>query len=557
MKKTRSGTQPCLRSCPLPLTSCRAYIAASRRTDRSIEARVESANRASEVHKKRTGRRLRITEDAVAREEMYEEEDDDLPRHALRPFNTSDPAASFRAYRALQYQMVARAQLANIQNANSNHSPSLPHGYYPGSLMPNAFSQNSGSPNGFMPPTFTQSPTQSNYSQHGYAQNMTSPMQQNNAFSDGLGQNSFPQFATSQYGFAAQNLAQNAMYQSFSPTVSQPGPAQQSFTQSSSVQNSSTQIRSSQPVYSGNESHASPVYQEMALEQPRTHQTMAPPQPSVQSPHRNIQTHIGQLSHPRLFHGRPSSTATLQQSNSPPNGVAQDAQRRTSLPDHQLQNPMADNLVSPQPISPHPISPLQRLVISTPENSLGQSPLTNSPNVVSSTQDAGYAPLTSSLPPESLQMLYPFQRTGGSLNPKLLGKNDKIPQAYNDRTTSPSKILNMKIEDPDSHWTSILGAEYQMKTFAQGEHQIDAGVTTSGDSWIISGVSPYQETDSASCVTPTFNLFGSENDQANSTGQQFDHVNFFSFQEEDLNAFDDVNLNSFFDMTAFDSQRPT
>lgn len=57
----------------------RAYIAASRRSDRSLEARIESARRASEIHKKRTGRALRVTEQDVINEEMYEEEDNDLP----------------------------------------------------------------------------------------------------------------------------------------------------------------------------------------------------------------------------------------------------------------------------------------------------------------------------------------------------------------------------------------------------------------------------------------------------------------------------------------------
>ncbi len=56
-----------------------AYIAASRRSDRSLEARVESARRASEIHKRRTGRSLRVTEQDVINEQMYEEEDDDLP----------------------------------------------------------------------------------------------------------------------------------------------------------------------------------------------------------------------------------------------------------------------------------------------------------------------------------------------------------------------------------------------------------------------------------------------------------------------------------------------
>lgn len=62
----------------------RAYIAASRRSDRSLEARIESARRASEIHKKRTGRALRVTEQDVVNEEMYEEEDDDLPAQIRR-----------------------------------------------------------------------------------------------------------------------------------------------------------------------------------------------------------------------------------------------------------------------------------------------------------------------------------------------------------------------------------------------------------------------------------------------------------------------------------------
>ncbi|OJD14904.1 hypothetical protein AJ78_04789 [Emergomyces pasteurianus Ep9510] len=58
----------------------RAFIAASRRGDRTMEARFESALRASEVHKERTGKGLRITMEAVEREEMYDELDDEHGR---------------------------------------------------------------------------------------------------------------------------------------------------------------------------------------------------------------------------------------------------------------------------------------------------------------------------------------------------------------------------------------------------------------------------------------------------------------------------------------------
>lgn len=79
------------------LIRCRAYIAASRRSDRSIEARVESARRASEIHKKRTGRSLRVTEKDVENEEMYEEEDDDLPMQ-YRRFSALHPGQPFTPF---------------------------------------------------------------------------------------------------------------------------------------------------------------------------------------------------------------------------------------------------------------------------------------------------------------------------------------------------------------------------------------------------------------------------------------------------------------------------
>lgn len=55
------------------LTLPMAYIAASRRSDRGLGAGLESARRASEIHQKRTGRALRVTEADVLDDEMYEE----------------------------------------------------------------------------------------------------------------------------------------------------------------------------------------------------------------------------------------------------------------------------------------------------------------------------------------------------------------------------------------------------------------------------------------------------------------------------------------------------
>ncbi len=61
----------------------RAYVAASRGSDRSLEARLKSAGQASEIHRRRTGRTLRVAEQDVMNEEMYEEECNDVPKQYL------------------------------------------------------------------------------------------------------------------------------------------------------------------------------------------------------------------------------------------------------------------------------------------------------------------------------------------------------------------------------------------------------------------------------------------------------------------------------------------
>ncbi|KAI5361491.1 hypothetical protein Slin15195_G126060 [Septoria linicola] len=105
----------------------RAYIAASRRSDRSLEARVESARRASEIHKKRTGRSLRVREEDVMNEEMYEEEDDDLPMQ-FRRINALNPGFAYSAFNErvnsyLQGQIGVRNYLHQaIYQANQNYN---------------------------------------------------------------------------------------------------------------------------------------------------------------------------------------------------------------------------------------------------------------------------------------------------------------------------------------------------------------------------------------------------------------------------------------------------
>lgn len=63
-------------------------MAASRRKDRSLDARLESANRASMLHKKRTGKGLHITREIVEKEAMYEEIDERYQEKRLKLLRT-------------------------------------------------------------------------------------------------------------------------------------------------------------------------------------------------------------------------------------------------------------------------------------------------------------------------------------------------------------------------------------------------------------------------------------------------------------------------------------
>lgn len=79
-----------------------------------MEARVESARRASEIHKRRTGRSLRVTEQNVINEEMYEEEDNDLPaqyQRLIAHLQTSSPAFNQRLAAYLMGQVGVRSAI--------------------------------------------------------------------------------------------------------------------------------------------------------------------------------------------------------------------------------------------------------------------------------------------------------------------------------------------------------------------------------------------------------------------------------------------------------------
>lgn len=142
----------------------RAYIAASRRSDRSLEARVESARRASEIHKRRTGRSLRVTEQDVVNEEMYEEEDDDLPmqyRRLTAHLQTSNADFDRRLAAYLTNHVAMRTALGQaVSGINQQQQP------YPNAAQfadqSQQFQQNNfmfTNPNNSMMPPQNQSPS--------------------------------------------------------------------------------------------------------------------------------------------------------------------------------------------------------------------------------------------------------------------------------------------------------------------------------------------------------------------------------------------------------------
>ena len=122
----------------------RAYIAASRRGDRSLEARVESARRASEIHKRRTGRSLRVTEQDVINEEMYEEEDDDLPlryRRLTAHLQTGSADFNRRLAAYLTQQVAVRNMMGQMSQNPYSQYPNMPYqpqgpNIFPPPMMP-------------------------------------------------------------------------------------------------------------------------------------------------------------------------------------------------------------------------------------------------------------------------------------------------------------------------------------------------------------------------------------------------------------------------------------
>ena len=101
---------------------------------------MESARRASEIHKRRTGRSLRVTEQDVINEEMYEEEDDDIPlqyRRLTAHLQTGSPEFNSKLEAYLTSNIAVRDTLDNIiQNSIASDRQRPQSMYAPPPSMP-------------------------------------------------------------------------------------------------------------------------------------------------------------------------------------------------------------------------------------------------------------------------------------------------------------------------------------------------------------------------------------------------------------------------------------
>ncbi|KAL2828740.1 hypothetical protein BDW59DRAFT_142952 [Aspergillus cavernicola] len=106
----------------------RAFIAASRRKDRSLDARIESANRASMLHKQRTGRALHIDRQIVESEAMYEEIDSNYQAKLQRMMQAQNMQLEQDLERKLFVAMRNSPQALHQRRASSLTSQGPLHG---------------------------------------------------------------------------------------------------------------------------------------------------------------------------------------------------------------------------------------------------------------------------------------------------------------------------------------------------------------------------------------------------------------------------------------------
>ncbi|KAJ5852098.1 uncharacterized protein N7529_011483 [Penicillium soppii] len=103
----------------------RAFIAASRRKDRSLDARLESANRASMLHKKRTGKGFHITKDIVEKEAMYEEVDERYQEKRIKMLQAQNMQIEEEFHQHLLKAFAKRASYSNASSIASRRASNI------------------------------------------------------------------------------------------------------------------------------------------------------------------------------------------------------------------------------------------------------------------------------------------------------------------------------------------------------------------------------------------------------------------------------------------------
>lgn len=157
---------------------------------------MESARRASEIHKRRTGRSLRVTEQDVVNEEMYEEEDDDLPgqyRRLTAHLQTSNPMFNSRLAAYLTNNVAMRRALEQtIQDSYTQQFSAQGQQYNPQQSFPSPMLAYPGqqsmmyppqSPNSYRTAPYPPRPQQQQFqsSQHQRSASIAAPQEVKNA----------------------------------------------------------------------------------------------------------------------------------------------------------------------------------------------------------------------------------------------------------------------------------------------------------------------------------------------------------------------------------------
>lgn len=81
---------------------------------------------ASEIHKRRTGKGFKISEEIVRAEEMYEEEDDDMPRSyrmLASHLQTSSPEMNYRVNAFIANRVALASMVAGLRNEDWQQNP--------------------------------------------------------------------------------------------------------------------------------------------------------------------------------------------------------------------------------------------------------------------------------------------------------------------------------------------------------------------------------------------------------------------------------------------------